>query len=252
MNYNIISSETRYYTNEKSIRDASRRIKLKQQSLKNVSKFYKKEDSMDFKIGDRVTHHDKGTGTVIGFSANSVGVEYDEFCYGHSCFSVEQGNPGKSGHCWWEPKDNIIKIEEKQMGEGEKNMINYNSIISIYKERKLKEYQEERNTQKENIEDEYTKLNKEFNEKLLKQLKKDNMESEFDCFKRTTVIYTEKRHLEEKRIDEEYYEKERKTNKLVREVEAQLGLCTTREETLEILKLYKIVDENGKIYGCEE
>ena len=132
------------------------------------------------------------------------------------------------------------------------NMINYEEILRIYRERKMKVYRQERDTKEENIEDEYTKLNKEFNEKLLKQLKKDNMENKYESVKRTTCVYTEKRDLEEKKIKDEFYKKENELDELVREVKAQLGLCSNREEVLEVLKLYNITDENGKISGSEE
>lgn len=125
-------------------------------------------------------------------------------------------------------------------------------VCYIYKERKENELREERNKKLDSYEDPYTKLNDEFNKKLLEQLKKDNMESSYETYERTTKIKTDKRRDEESKINEEYNIKREKLSKFVDEVEAQLKLCTTREECLEVLKLYKIVDKSGKIYGCVE
>lgn len=205
---------------------------------------------MEFKVGEKVNNFRYGRGiieSVEKYSSQPYLVRYDTY---HS--ELHGGSRGEDGHYWYYREDEIEKFIVKETEKGEKIMINYEDILRIYKKRKREEYEEARKTKKENYEDAYTKLKDEYNKKLLEQLKKDNKESSYGSYKLTYAVETEERIKENGKIDEEYYERINKLDKLVDEVKAQLQLCTTREETLEVLKLYKIVDKSGKIYGCEE
>lgn len=75
---------------------------------------------MKYKVGDRVKNSERGKGTVIGipqFVNNQVLVEYDKkFLLGHTgeVTLLKNGRHGKNGHCWFEYRDDLTKINDKK------------------------------------------------------------------------------------------------------------------------------------------
>lgn len=63
---------------------------------------------IEYKVGDRVKcvdsdlHLHNKIGTIICVDEDEIGVEFDEFIWGHTCDGI-----GKNGHCWWIYEDNF-------------------------------------------------------------------------------------------------------------------------------------------------
>lgn len=122
------------------------------------------------------------------------------------------------------------------------------TILEVYKKRRYNELLIEKREKLDKLKDGFSGLMQEYNEKLLELFKKENREDLFDNFK-LLVSYTPKsKQAKIDEIEKAFKDAMDDRNRLVEEVEAQLDLCTTREEYLEVFKLYGIVDENGKIY----
>lgn len=122
------------------------------------------------------------------------------------------------------------------------------TILDVYKKRRYNELLIEKREKLDKLKDGFSGLMQEYNEKLLELFKKENREDLFDNFK-LLVSYTPKsKQAKIDEIEKAFKDAMDDRNRLVEEVEAQLDLCTTREEYLEVFKLYGIVDENGKIY----
>lgn len=123
-----------------------------------------------------------------------------------------------------------------------------NNIIRIYKKRKYNEFLIEKRAKLAEVEDKYKTLAEEYNNSLLELLKEDSNEGAYD---RYAVIYTPmSKEAQDKiaEIEKDFKDKMDDRNRLVDEVLAQIALCETRDEMLEVYKAYGILDDNNKIY----
>lgn len=123
-----------------------------------------------------------------------------------------------------------------------------NNIIRIYKKRKYNEYLIEKREKIAEVEDKYKTLAEEYNAKLLELLKEDSNEG---AYERYSVLYTPiSKEAQDKfdAIEKDFKDKMDDRNRLVDEVLAQISLCETRDEMLEVYKSYGILDDNNKIY----
>lgn len=123
-----------------------------------------------------------------------------------------------------------------------------NSIIKIYKKRKYNEFLKEKREKISQVENPYQAIVDEFNEKLLELLKEDNKENLYEINKLHCELTTKEVQEEIDKIEKEFKDKMDDRNRLVDEVMAQIELCSSREEMLEVYKAYGILDENNKIY----
>lgn len=127
-----------------------------------------------------------------------------------------------------------------------------NNIIRIYKKRKYNEYLIEKREQLANVGDEYSKLAEEYNTKLLELLKADNKEESYEYFKVQGTPVSKEAQEKIAEIEKAFKDKMDDRNRLVDEVMAQIELCETREEAIEVYKAYGILDTDGKIYDYRD
>lgn len=123
-----------------------------------------------------------------------------------------------------------------------------NNIIRIYKKRKYNEYLIEKREKIAEVEDKFKTLADEYNAKLLELLQEENNEGAYEGF---MVNYTPVSKDAQEKIDaieKDFKDKMDDRNRLVDEVLAQIALCETRDEMLEVYKAYGILDDNNKIY----
>lgn len=122
------------------------------------------------------------------------------------------------------------------------------TILEVYKKRRYNELLIEKREALSKVTDAYDDLAKDYNNKLLDLLKADKKESLFDCFKVDVMPSTVEKDEKINEIEKAFKDAMDDRNRLVEEIEAQLDLCSTREEYNEVFKLYGIIDKKGKIY----
>lgn len=123
-----------------------------------------------------------------------------------------------------------------------------NDIIRIYKKRKYNEYLIEKREKLAKVENKYEALAEEYNSKLLELLKEDNNEGAYEDFMITVTPVSKEASEQIEVIEKEFKDKMDDRNRLVDEVLAQITLCETRDEKIEVYKSYGILDAENKIY----
>lgn len=123
-----------------------------------------------------------------------------------------------------------------------------NNIVGIYKKRKYNEFLIAKNKKLGEIEDKYKSLMNEYNAKLLELLKEDKAESIYETYSVKNHFISKETQDKINEIEKEFKDSMDDRNRLIDEVEAQLQLCGSRDEMLEVFKAYGILDENNKIY----
>lgn len=208
----------------------------------------------NLKVGDRVLVTDKGNepnpkikseiGTIRKINNNqtrSIGVEFDNYINGHSQFG------DISGHSWWCREQDMIKIETvgTKTDKGDKDMTEL--LNQIYKNisRNISDYIEGK---RKEIEDN----NK--NVKKIKEIEKtinsldENVRHSIDfsyCI--SEKVYTNEELIEIRKIREEQLQLEKDLENKMENAEAQLSICDTYEQKMEVLKAYGFIDDSGKI-----
>lgn len=125
---------------------------------------------------------------------------------------------------------------------------NYMELLKIYEDRKIKKFDSDLESRREKI------MADDTNHKIWKECF-DKLEPLFDKRITRALAECDIRHPDptedsKKKLDDNWnrYIKEKDDlHKLIAEVESQLSLCETRDDKLEVLKLYKILKEDGKI-----
>jgi len=155
-----------------------------------------------------------------------------------------------------ESKQLIVTIDNEIIYQGKKEG-NYMKILNIYEDKMAskinKEHEEKRKKilkEDENLK-EYNKI-KNLVEKYIEKLEDENIIdtlevitelSEFDLI----TMSTEKTKKTLGKINEINEEKLKSLDTLIQEVSARLEISETEESKIEVLKLYEILDEHGKI-----
>ena len=127
-----------------------------------------------------------------------------------------------------------------------------NDIIRIFKKRKYNEYLIEKRENLAKVEDKYKELANEYNTKLLELLKEDSNEGAYEAFMVNVTPMSKEAEETIARIEKDFKDKMDDRNRLVDEVLAQIALCETREEKIEVYKAYDILDADGKIYDYRD
>lgn len=161
----------------------------------------------------------------------------------HNCLIVDDVVEPKQTHC-----DSLDAAEYccqmiKNRFKEKKNM----ELLEIYKEKLMNTLESKMRAKRERIkmkESDYKDL---INlEKELKQLGNERINAcvvfEFDNFEFTPQT---KRAINE--LSREICVEKTKINELILEIEAQLDMCDTYEQKQNILKAYKVIDDQGKL-----
>lgn len=123
-----------------------------------------------------------------------------------------------------------------------------NNIIRIYKKRKYNEYLIAKREAEAKVEDKYKALADEYNGKLLELLKEENREEYYDDYAVEYRPISKEASDKLAEIEKNFKDKMDDRNRLIDEVEAQIDLCSTRDEVLEVYKAYGILNDDNKIY----
>lgn len=151
--------------------------------------------------------------------------------------------------CKFDIYDDFIKTLKEslnKLNEEENKMFN-NKILNIYYDRKLEEYMKEN---EENIDslkeqDVFTKLDKEYNNKLQKLLEKECKEKK-TYFK--TDYLTKDTEMEIQKQEDKFTEKINNLKKMLKEVDVLLDMTEEYDDKITILTNYGIIDgDNGKL-----
>lgn len=133
--------------------------------------------------------------------------------------------------------DDIIKGDNKTM----------NNILDIYGDRKREKINKhyEQLMEQTKLADERYVIFKDCSNKLDKLYKEDGIITNYLVEPR--LAEKTKKHLEElaELREEEYC----KLNNKIKEVDAQLSMCETYDQKQEILRIYNIINKNGKVNG---
>ena len=127
-----------------------------------------------------------------------------------------------------------------------------NNIIKIYKKRKYNEFLIAKRADLAEVEDKYKTLADDYNEKLLELLKEDNNERAYEMFAVKVTPISKEAEEKIEAIEKDFKDKMDDRNRLVDEVLAQIDLCETREDIIEVYKAYGILDAEGKIYDYRD
>lgn len=176
-------------------------------------------------------------------------LEFDEYVEGHEghCSSTLY----RDGHCWWVGETHIELVQQHYFKDPVNQIVsikgdNMEQITQIYEDRKLKKIYDKYETLIENrkLKDERYKLFRECVDTL------DRLYSEDEIIQTTHYQDINLSESTLKDIDSlEKYRMEEKSKLMVlmQEVRAQLQMCETYEQKMNILKTYKIIRENGKV-----
>lgn len=218
-----------------------------------------------FNVGDRVVcKSDFGyrelfgkRGTVREVDENSILVEFDDHINGHD----GDGNC-QDGHGWWCCEDEIAlemdaykyaiahtrySIEEiDDIVKGDNNM---NNILEIYESRKANKLFEETKSQIEKVKmaDPSYKAWKTALDTINKIYAKD-----FDVYGEICPRepkLSEKSEEKLKELNSSYSNQRRAIEQEIEEIKAQLSICETYEQKQNVLKLYGVINADGKING---
>lgn len=160
--------------------------------------------------------------------------------------------------------DSILNKEEE-----DDTMIEAINIVRLYKNNKEEEYKLEHDKKMKEYKDsnvfmaQYDALVSEYNDKLIElyasQLPDDTLENNVDrhtlalihdpevTLRLPIVKNMSYDDAEMQKIDKELEDKMVELHNMTHEAETMLGVCTTRDEIMEVLKEYKIVDKNGRL-----
>lgn len=127
----------------------------------------------------------------------------------------------------------------------DKKMYN-NEILNLYYERMKKSYviDHERVIQDIKEQDVFTKLDNEYNNKLQKLLNKENKENK--TYYKTNYL-TEESEIKIEQQEDLFTENINNLKRKLEEVDVLLDMADTYENEMQILKNYKIINEDGTL-----
>ena len=133
------------------------------------------------------------------------------------------------------------------LGEGEEKEEDEMEVLEIYKEREKKLIKEKTEESIKAIleKDEFTKLTEKYTEEVRKLYKKE-YEEDFKYPFESFVKQKKTKEAIEKIKEEEEFELHN-LEEMLEEVEARLDMTEDYDKQVEILKVYKILDEEGRI-----
>lgn len=210
----------------------------------------------NFKVGDRVfiVEYDGQTnnsdivgktGTVrkLQDSTLGVGVEFDDkIRNGHGQFGSQWG------HGWWCLEASVRKIEDKETktNKGEnKDMTELLNRIKTINERRIKEDAKNKRKEIENN-SEQVKAILEL-EKTINSLDPKIRKTISFTYFVDDILFTDEELAKFEKINDDKVKAESELDEKLANAKAQLSICETYEQKMEVLKAYGFVDDSGKI-----
>lgn len=142
-------------------------------------------------------------------------------------------------------KESLNELNVTNYNEEENEMFN-NEILNIYYDRRVEEYMKENEENIDSLEEKdiFTKLDKEYNNKLQKLLEKECKEKK-TYFK--TDYLTKETEMKIQQEEDKFTEKVNTLKKMLKEVDVLLDMAETYEDKKEILSNYNILN-HGKLF----